>query len=92
MERINIAGVFLIALLICNSGVAEMRYEYDADGNVTRESYFGVDGKPKADKDGMAEERREYDADGNVTKTSYFGVDGKPVDFNEEVEGVSPSP
>ena len=59
---------------------------------MTKESYFGVDGKPKADKDDIAEIRYEYDANGNVTKGLYFGVDGKPVDFNDEVEGVSPSP
>ena len=64
MAKINIVVAFLVALLICNSGVAETRCEYDADGNVTRESYFGVDGKPKADKDGVFEVRREYDNDG----------------------------
>ena len=73
-------------------GIAEERVEFDENGNVTRESYFGLDGKPKADKNGIFEIRWEYDKDGNMTKTSYFGVDGKPVGFNEEGEGVSPSP
>ena len=79
-------------LVVEMKDVAEIRTEYDNHGNRTRVSMWGIDGKPAANSLGIAEVRFEYDANGNVTKGLYFGVDGKPVDFNEEVEGVSPSP
>ena len=86
MAKINMAVAFLVALLICNSGVAETRCEYDADirseydanGNLTKLLCFDVDGKPKPVEDGIEEIRYEYDSDGNLTRESYFGVDGKP--------------
>ena len=51
-------------------GIAEIRVEYDGQGNVTMLSYFDMDGKPTANKDGVSEERYEYGPDGKVKKKS----------------------
>ena len=70
-------------------GIAEERRECDRQGNVTKVSNFGLDGKPKADKDGVFERRYEYDEDGNRRKDSLIyavaGVKGTREDGIAEV-------
>ena len=70
-------------------GIAEERRECDRLGNVTKVSNFGLDGKPKADKDGVFERRYEYDEDGNRRKDSLIyavaGVKGTREDGIAEV-------
>src|SRR5262249_40085429 len=55
-----------------------VRWRYDADGNTLEESYFGVDGRPSADRlRGVASVRWEYGPHGKTVEESYSGPDGR---------------
>ncbi len=71
-------------------GSAYETMEYDERGNITKISYYDVNGQPVLTNidnnsvDGMEEycfatKELEYDERGNRTKESYFGLDGRPV-------------
>ncbi len=68
---------------LCDNGYAEVRSEYDTFGNMTRRSYFGVDGKLTLHKDGYAGWIAEYDAHGLEMRSVWIGVDGKPTLHND---------
>jgi hypothetical protein len=54
---------------------------------VTRESYFGVDGKPEADKDGVFEVRTEYDKAGKVIRGAKIYAVEIQAAYRKAVEG-----
>lgn len=59
-------------------GVAGWNIDYDANGNETRRTYFGADGKPCCHKDGYAGYEQAWDERGNMTAFRTLGLDGKP--------------
>ena len=52
--------------------------QVQCSGNMTKESFSGVAGKPTLGVEGYAEVHLAYDEDGNTTGATFFGVDGKP--------------
>jgi YD repeat-containing protein len=58
---------------------AIVRREFDDQGRVIAESFFGPDGKPTYFSDGFARATRKYDEFGNVSEEAYFDADGKPM-------------
>ena len=57
-------------------GIAEERVEFDGQGNVTKMSYFDIDGNPMANKNGIFEVRIEHGPDGKKKKWSLmYAVD-----------------
>jgi hypothetical protein len=60
-------------------GVASRDYAYDASGNRTAATNFGLDGKPTLDREGCAKTASAYDLRSNRIEESCFGVDGLPT-------------
>jgi hypothetical protein len=59
-------------------GYAEVLSSYDADGNVTEETYYGVNGEAVLCEGGYHGYSAEYDGQGNTTFT-YLGLNDKPM-------------
>ncbi|MBR1772023.1 MAG: TIR domain-containing protein [Lachnospiraceae bacterium] len=64
------------------------RYEYNAQNNRTRVSYYNAGGEPVMTEEGVASYTYEYDAHGNVMKTTYYGTDGGSVLCNSGYASV----
>ena len=60
-------------------GYHRITWVYDARGNTTEKSYFGIDGEKVRLGDIYHRITWVYDARGNTTEVAYFGVGGKPV-------------
>lgn len=58
-------------------GFAIMKKEYDRNGNLTENSFFGEDGAPRLCDDGYASVHISY-KNNRVVKIAYFGTDGEP--------------
>src|SRR5262249_5749068 len=68
------------ALIALDKGYAAVNKEYDAQGNVTVETYLGVDNRPAADRtEGYAIKTVAYDACGRPTETRFFDADNHPI-------------
>ena len=88
-RRLSLIYVDAGGMMSRDDEIAEERFEYDARGNVTRIQSFGIDGKPKADKDGVFELRSEYDERGNVKRRLLFDVKGELIQDGIPSEEVS---
>lgn len=60
-------------------GYAKAAYEYDARGNMLRESYLDSAGELVPNTRGFASAGYEYDERGGTTRVVYRGVDGEPT-------------
>lgn len=60
------------------TGLAFIRYTYNALGGIVREQYFDKEGKPSFTNAGGAETQRTFDGYGNVTVERYFDTSGEP--------------
>ena len=58
---------------------AEVRYEYDDNGNTTAIVYFGVNGEPALNSDLVHRRERTYNAMRKITRELNLGIDNKPV-------------
>ena len=50
---------------------------FDGAGNLTRQEYYGVDGRLKEGINGFAIYEEEYDSAGNITRKAGYGADGR---------------
>jgi len=57
---------------------ASAKWSYDEQGNESRVTYFGADGRPVVAKGGYAERTLKRNTAGLVTEESYSGADGRP--------------
>lgn len=64
---------------ITKEGYAEVHREYNLKKQVTRESYYGIDGKAVEDGGGCHSVEKEYDSSGNLISGSYYDLEGNPV-------------
>ena len=55
---------------------AQVDYTYDKMGNINREKFYDIDGRPVRCKDGYAIVYREYDSAGRVVYEKFYDVDG----------------
>ena len=60
-------------------GYATLKMAYDARGNVTRQSYYGVNGEAVLSKKDGYQWEATYDDRGNQTIVTYLGLDEKPM-------------
>ena len=79
MKKISLIYAVADAKAVREDGIAEVRFESDARGNMTRVRCFGVDGKPCVNKEGFSEQRLEYDERGKVKNVLRFDVNGKLI-------------
>lgn len=59
------------------SGIADVRVDYDAEGNSTWIAGFDGEGKPQINKLGWAAQSVKYDKHGQVVEVNYYGVTGE---------------
>lgn len=66
------AGKCLVSYYYVNESgkIGKIAYEYDADGNVSRETHYYSDGRVDV-------LLHSYDAQGNCVRTEYYGSDGE---------------
>lgn len=67
-------------------GTAVTKYQYDAEGNVSRECYFGRDEQPVLNHAGVSAVSFEYDGQGRLTERKAIGLNGDPV---EDTSGIA---
>lgn len=63
---------------------ASRKIQYDQQGRIIGEQFFGTDGEPVISSSGYAAYTRELDAQGRVIKEIYYGTDGLPMPVAEE--------
>lgn len=69
---------------------AGVKREYDVNGNLVREAYFDVNGRPMKGPDGYAAWTATYDLSGNRIEVAYFGLRGEHVRSLDEYAGWRP--
>lgn len=56
-----------------------LKYQRDERGNITNESYWGIDNKAVKTRFGFHEVKRKFDKFDNVMELEVFGLSGEPV-------------
>lgn len=66
-------------LTINSSGYAYWEREFNEQGKVAVQKYYGTDSHPVSISFGYYGYQREYDDEGRTIQTTYLGADGKPA-------------
>ena len=66
-------------LTLNTSGYAYWEREFNEQGKVAVQKYYGTDGQPVSIGFGYYGYQREYDDEGRTIQTTYLGADGKPA-------------
>ena len=60
-------------------GIHKYMYKYDARGNQTEMSYYGVSGNPCIDREGVHGRKYKFDERNYLIENSSFGINGEPI-------------
>ena len=65
--------------VLLENGYAALEREYDEEGNVTYEKYFGTDGQPVAHTKGYGAIRQEFNEDRKVIYEAWYDTSDQPM-------------